>query len=68
MNEYKGLNTICFICNILITEKDIEKGNIPVKVRDIPGYIHRRCRGRLSMGIIETATNAEDLTGEIDNL
>jgi len=51
----EGLNAICSVCNKKIIEKDIEKGNTPMRIANIPGYVHKKCKAEFDMDVIGSA-------------
>ena len=69
--EHPALGLSCFLCSKIFSEEEIEKSkkkskaglpNKPVRMNQIPGWIHIRCRGKTTVGIIQGASNHENLT------
>jgi hypothetical protein len=65
-----GLHTTCFICSKEITEEDCKKEppNQPVLMNNIPGYVHRRCRGQTEMRIVQNPVTTQNVQHEADSL
>ena len=56
---------ICNICSKEIDEKDIEKGNIPMRINNIPGMCHARCKADFDIQIVGTGKMSENLSNKI---
>jgi hypothetical protein len=55
----------CFFCGKDISEDDIVSGNYPVEAKDIPGYVHRKCRGSFSANNVVNPVSETSLEGMI---
>jgi len=69
--NHPAIGKKCFICNEIFTLEAIEKSkkrsklnipNSPVRMENIPGWVHRRCRGELTVNLIENSFNHEDMS------
>jgi hypothetical protein len=54
-----GLNRECQYCLRPITEEDVEKGNGSIKMGNMPGFYHRKCRVKVDMFLLDTARVTE---------
>lgn len=58
----------CVKCLRIITDDDVERRNWGIKVRDIPGVMHRKCRGDLTAELMDRPVSTESLEGEKKNI
>jgi len=79
MNKYPmiAIGTSCFICGKIFDVNVIDDSakrskiglkDIPVRMTNIPGFVHRRCRGETTSHIISNPVSKEDLTGMLNEL
>ena len=72
INKYdkRALGHTCFICNLKFDADVIDQSakkskiglkDIPVIHHQLPGYIHRRCRGHITQDIIENPISSESV-------
>jgi len=75
--DFKALGTRCFICTKVFNAQEIEDSaklskvglkNIPVRMANIPGFVHRRCRGQTTTDIISNPTEVKGLEDEMRRL
>lgn len=71
-----GMGTRCFVCGQQITEDDTfgylreekKKNNGPIRIPNIPGFVHRYCRITYDGQILNNPISTEDLSGQVKNL
>jgi hypothetical protein len=56
VDDIEGYNSKCSICDKIIGSEDIIAENVPVRIKNIPGFAHRRCRARFDMNIVGNST------------
>ncbi len=68
MDETEGLYSRCTICNRRITDKDVEKGNLPTRITSIPGFVHSRCKANFDIGVVSSPVSVKNLSNELKDL
>lgn len=49
-----GMGRECQKCSKEITLEDIQKNNGPVRIVNLPGFFHKRCKAQVDIDIVST--------------
>lgn len=66
--EQEGLYSRCAVCQKRITEKDVEKGNGPFRIPNIPGFVHARCKAGFDIQMVGAPVATENLDRKLKDL
>jgi len=57
----EGIGKECNKCCRIITYKDVEKGNGPIRILNMPGFFHKKCKAEFDIDIVSTSEYKGDL-------